>query len=160
MLLSNCKVKWAKVHQVDRTFTPAWSIQVYVNSEQIEALKKAAREASAGKYDPAFKHDDDGTFITCTRKEKRKDGTENKPPRVVDLSKRDFKDDIGNGSVCNVIAAPFAYDAGGKKGVTMILDAVQVVEWVEYKGSEDFEDAPAAPAAAGIGASADDDLPF
>lgn len=140
MILKNCKIKWAKVHQVDRTFTPAWSINAYLSPEQIEAVKAAADEASAGKLQVSFKHDDDGTYISCTRKEKRRDGTNNKPPRVVDVMKRPFTEEVGNGSVCNIIANPFPYDTAGKKGVTMILEAVQVIDWHEYKGNEDFED--------------------
>lgn len=155
MILSNCKVKWAKVHQVDRTFTPAWSIQVYLNSEQMDAVKAAATEVSEGKLAASFKHDDDGTYITCSRKEKKRDGTMNKAPRVVDAKKQPFTEEIGNGSVCSIIANAFAYDAAGKKGVTMILEAVQVVNWVEYKGNEDFADP--------VGANGEvekDDLPF
>lgn len=160
MILTNCKVKWAKVHQVDRTFTPAWSVQVYLNSEQIDAVKQAASEVSEGKLQASFKHDDDGTFITCSRKEKKRDGNMNKAPRVVDMQKQVFTEDIGNGSICNVITNAFAYDTAGKKGVTMILEAVQVVKWEEYKGNEDFEDAPVAN---GVPAGAEvekDDLPF
>lgn len=157
MILTGCKVKWAKVHQVDRTFTPAWSVQVYLNPEQIVAIKAAASEASEGKLQASFKHDDDGTYITCSRKEKKRDGSMNKPPRVVDIAKKPFAEEIGNGSICNVITNPFPYDTAGKKGVTMILEAVQVVNWVEYKGSEDFEDAPATAATNGADT---DDLPF
>lgn len=142
---------------MDRTFTPAWSIQVYLNSEQIEAIKFAAAEVSEGKLSASLKHDDDGTFITCSRKEKKRDGSMNKPPRVVDIKKHDFKEDIGNGSVCNVIANPFAYDTAGKKGVTMILEAVQVVKWEEYVGAEDFDDPTPEPVAAG---EENDGLPF
>jgi hypothetical protein len=141
MILKNCPIKWAKLHQVDRTFTPAWSINAYLTPEQIEAVKAAAAEVSDGKLTVSLKHDDDGTYISCSRKEKRRDGTDNKPPRLVDANKRPFTEEVGNGSICNIIAKPFKYDTAGKKGVTMILEAVQVVDWHEYKGNEDFDSA-------------------
>jgi len=150
MILNNCKVKWAHVHQVDRRFTPRWTINVYLNAEQVNALRTDK---------VPLKNDDEGTYITATRNEKRKDGDPNKPPRVVDMAKQPFTKDIGNGSVCNVIVTPFDYEFAGKKGVTVLLDAVQVVEWKEYVGEEDFGEPEAKPAVA-AGSGEDDDLPF
>ncbi len=149
MILNNCKVKWAHVHQVDRRFTPRWTINVYLNAEQVNALRTDK---------VPLKNDDEGTYITATRNETRKDRTPNKPPRVVDMAKQPFTKEIGNGSVCNVIVTPFDYEFAGKKGVTVLLDAVQVVEWKEYVGEEDFGEPAQKPAV--VGEDEMDPLPF
>ena len=48
---------------------------------------------------------------------------------------------IANGSVVNVKAVPYDWDYAGKSGVSADLAAVQIVDFIEWTGSqvEDFD---------------------
>ncbi|HRA18802.1 MAG TPA: hypothetical protein PLZ24_16835 [Flavobacteriales bacterium] len=149
MILNNCKVKWAHVHEPNNNFPPpTWSINIYLNGEQLNAIKAEGIP---------FKTDDDGPYFQAKRKTANADGKAISPPRVVDLAKQPFAKEIGNGSVCNVIVDFYDWEFNKKKGRGAWLNAVQVVEWKEYVGSEDFGEPEAAPSVAN---SPEDDLPF
>jgi hypothetical protein len=47
---------------------------------------------------------------------------------------------VGNGSVIKIAGLLQTYDAGGNKGVTAYLNAVQLIELVEFGGSASFEE--------------------
>lgn len=151
MILNNCKVKWAHVHEPNNNFPPpSWSVNVYLNGEQLNAVKAEGIP---------FKTDDDGAYIQAKRKVKTVSGKDMKPPRVVDMAKQPFTKEIGNGSICNVIITPYEWEFNKKTGKGAWLDAIQVVEWKEYVGSEDFGEPEAKPAVV-AGSEEDDGLPF
>lgn len=151
MILNNCKVKWAHVHEPNNNFPPpTWSINVYLNPEQLNAIK-AERVP--------FKTDDEGAYIQAKRKTKTTEGKDIKPPRVVDINKQPFAKDIGNGSICNIILDFYDWEFNKKSGRGAWLNAVQVVEWKEYVGSEDFGEPEPKPAVDNT-PEGEDDLPF
>lgn len=151
MILNNCKVKWAHVHEPNNNFPPpAWSINIYLNAEQLNAVKAEG---------VPFKTDDDGAYIQAKRKVKTNEGKEIKPPRVVDMAKQPFTKEIGNWSVCNVIVDFYDWEFNKKSGRGAWLNAVQVVDWKEYVGSEDFGEPEEKPAVV-AGGEEDDGLPF
>ena len=86
----------------------------------------------------------------------RKDGGVNSPPKVVDSNNTPMHNTlIGNGSLVNVKFSPYEWTFGNKQGIGLDLQAVQVVDLVEYStGEEDFE-----PVSGGYQAS-DEDIPF
>jgi hypothetical protein len=55
---------------------------------------------------------------------------------VVDSQMKPCNVDIGWGSTVKVSYSPIQYTVNGKSGVTMYFNAVQVIELVEYEGSE------------------------
>lgn len=89
------------------------------------------------------------------------DGKVNKPPVVIDGSKRDLADKaIWSGSKGNLRVLAFAAtDPDGSGGISLLLDTVQVVEAV-YGGDglDDFDEV-AAPASKPITADDDFDAP-
>ena len=153
MILNNCKVKWAHVHEPDSRFPPpSWSVNIYLDPDQLTAVAKEG---------VPFKTDDDGPYIQAKRKTKNQKGSDVKPPRVVDMMKKPFTEEIGNGSICNVIVQPYDWTFGGKKGRGMWLDAIQVGTWDEYKGNEDFGEPVGAVSKPSVEQAADEsDLPF
>ena len=160
IMVKNARVKWAKVHRPDNTFPPArWSVDVYPNAEgmkEILAVVEALREPGDKN---AFRiKGEDERFFTAKRNEKTHKGDAKTPPRVVDANRQPFAENIGNGSVCNVIVSFYHYDTFGG-GVGCELEAVQVINHVPYKqgDSVDFEATDQQPKSA---FGSDDNLPF
>ena len=66
-------------------------------------------------------------------KVKRKDGSLNQPPKVVDSQLNPITNTlVGNGSKIKVSYRPFEWNFGGRSGVSAGLNSVQVLELVEY----------------------------
>lgn len=131
MKLNNCKVKWAHVHEPNNSFPPpTWSINIYLSGEQLNEVKAEGLP---------FKTDEEGAYIVAKRKTKTVEGKDIPAPRVVDMNKQPFNKEIGNGSVCNVIFDVYEWEYMKRKGKSAWLNAVQVVDWKEYLGKEDFD---------------------
>lgn len=137
MMLKNVSVKWAKVIKAGKAYDDShpdeWSVNMYVTQEDSDALIErgvACKEDKEG-----------GSFFVAKRSTKTRAGDNAKPPVVVDVSKAPFTEEIGNGSVCNVIVTLFPWSKGKAKGVKLYLQGVQVVTHVPYGGgaSMDFE---------------------
>ena len=127
------KCHYASIIEPNTKFDPVWSIQVEVNDSNRDIIDGAGLPITD-------KGDDRGEFVTIKRKVMRKDGTERKAPIVKD-SQNNLWDGkkIANGSVVNVKAIPFDWDYAGKTGISADLAAVQVVDFVEWTGNEDFD---------------------
>lgn len=150
IIVSNAKVRWAKVQKPEDAFgKDQWSIDVYPSAADAEKLRGAGLQLKDGEGGP---------FITAKRNAKSKKGNDISPPRVVDADKRPFGGLIGNGSTCNVIISVYPWTFGTRKGMGAWLEAVQVVDLVQYspKDSVDF-DVEDSPQPIGGG---DDSLPF
>jgi len=149
MILYNCEVKWARLTAPDQ-MSGKWSIRIYLSPEQADALRAERLELKADE--------DKRVFINASRKPVTSKGKKVEPPRVVGMDKKPFEKEIGNGSICNIIADPYDWTFGNKTGRGLWLNAVQVVTWKEYVGHEDFD----APEGAQVNEPVNefDDLPF
>lgn len=128
MVIKNCSVRYAKVHQPGKAYeetAPAeWSVNMYVSEEDRDALM-------ARGVNP--KEDKDGAeYFVAKRAVSSRAGADIKAPLVVDAKKMPFTDDIGNGSVCNVAVTLFPWSKGKKSGVKVYLQAVQVMTHIAY----------------------------
>ena len=98
--------------------------------KEIYVEEFGAKKLTAAAQLP-FKTNDDGT-TTFNFKTKT-------IPKLFDSKGNPIKDiadlKVGSGSSIKVAAAAKAYNAGGKTGVTMYLNAVQIIDLVEYSGS-------------------------
>ena len=151
-VVTNAKVKWAKVFEPDGTFPPArWSVNIYPNALDRDELSKHGIQFRTDEKDG-------GLFFVAKRNVETQAGKKMDPPRVVDGLKKPFAQPIGNGSVCNVIVNIYPWTFGKKTGIGAWLEAVQVVEHVPYEASDrpDFD----AVGAATAGAATKDDMPF
>ena len=84
------------------------------------------------------KGDDRGDFVTVKRRVRRKDGSLNRAPDLVDGQKRTMTNTlIGNGSKINVHYTTYEWEFKGRAGVSADLRAVQVVDLIPYNTEAD-----------------------
>ncbi len=127
------KVYWASVIEPNTTFEPAWQLDLCLDDN---TKKLAESDGLVIKN----KGDDRGDFITLKRKVMTRTGDQREAPRVTDSQNNPWDTkSIGNGSKCNIKYSTFEWAAAGRSGVSGFLNAVQVVDLVEYNGKADFE---------------------
>jgi len=142
---------WACVQTPNVKFEPTYQIDVTIDAKQAKEVKATGI---------SVKETDDGEFIVkLRRKQFKKDGSENKKPRVVDAHKQPFEGLIGNGSLVNVIFNVFEWKNNFGAGISADLRGVQVLELVEYGDDEDFEEEDGGFVQQ-TNNNEDDDLPF
>ena len=136
-----CSCQWAKVHEPDREYKK-YSIDLLLEPEtdsHKEFLAMLKEEAEKAKGSPPYKKavDKDGNETGKYRVKFRS----NYPPSVVDAENTPVPPsiNIGNGSMVKVAYALKPYEVSGKKGITLYLNGVQVLDLVEFKGSSGFE---------------------
>lgn len=136
-----CKLQGAPSWGFENSFKE-WSADVYVDEQTIEKLKTEGLEKR-------IKTSRDGEqYVKFSRKELKKDGTPNKPIRIVGPDgKTEFPSSqkIGNGSTVNV---NFAINENARYGNLTNILSMQVYELVEYQKDE-FEANPNAVASVG-----------
>ena len=124
------KAYWASVQQPNTTYEPEWSVDIIVDDNN-----RAAIEADGLTI--KNKGDERGDFVHIRQRVKRRDGTDNEAPIVVDAQTNPSKKLIGSGSTVNVQYTPYSWEMNGKSGVTPILKKVQIIDLVSY--GEDFD---------------------
>ena len=149
MPILNGKAYWASVVSPNTTFDEdgVYSVDIAVDANN---KKLAEAEGLSIKN----KGDDRGDFVTIKRKAKRKDGSANKAPDVMDGMKRPLQNTlIGNGSDVNVLFKTYEWNhkPTGRSGKSADLKANQVIDLVAYEGgnttASEFEEIPDAPSA-------------
>jgi len=128
--LQNVRVKYAKVIKPGKAYDDGapdeWSVNMYLTPEGRDAVMAAGANP---------KEDKEGIeYWVAKRKTVNAKGEATKAPPVVDGAKRPFTDDIGNGSVCNIVVTLFPWERKGRSGVFIYLNAVQVVNHVPFGG--------------------------
>lgn len=131
MSVAKGTAEWARIlgpaTQNEFEEAPVWSIDLRVDDEEKDRLEELGLKP---------KQKDDHVF-NFKQKLLRKDGvTENRPPSVVDGAKNPWPEDklIGNGSVVKVAFNTYEHKMVSKFGLGKGLQAVQVLEHVEYSG--------------------------
>ena len=133
MPVLNGKAYWASVVTPNTTFDEdgVYSIDLAVDEEN---KKSAVSEGLSIKN----KGDERGDFVTIKRKAKRKDGSLNRAPDIMDNMKRPLQNTlIGNGSTVNVLFKTYEWNhkPTNRSGKSADLQAVQVVNLIPYEGS-------------------------
>ena len=133
MPVLNGKAYWASVVTPNTTFDEdgVYSIDLAVDEEN---KKSAVSEGLSIKN----KGDERGDFVTIKRKAKRKDGSLNRAPDIMDNMKRPLQNTlIGNGSTVNVLFKTYewSHKPTNRSGKSADLQAVQVVNLIPYEGS-------------------------
>lgn len=133
MIIRNVVVKWASVHEPNTRFKPRWEVNIYPDEETCAMLEQEYKLELKTEKDTGEK------FYKCTRSVTTAKGKELTPPKVVGRDpKVPFTENIGNGSICNVMVTIREVDAFGQKKMKAYLDGIQVMEHVPY--GETFED--------------------
>ena len=130
MPVLNGKAYWASVVTPNTTFDEdgVYSIDLAVDEEN---KKSAVAEGLSIKN----KGDERGDFVTIKRKAKRKDGSANRAPDIMDNMKRPLQNTlIGNGSTVNVLFKTYEWNhkPTNRSGKSADLQAVQVVNLITY----------------------------
>ena len=129
-VLREVRCQWASVIEPNTKFEHRWEIDAILNSEQAAQLVDAGVKIKdvEGVQTLRFKRKCTGT---------KKDGGTFKldPPKVVDAAKQPFTSLIGNGSLVNIAYTIRKGEMMGKPYCKADLDAVQVLELVEYGGA-------------------------
>lgn len=102
-------------------------------------VKNAVKGVGVQKVRP---EDERGNFVTIKSGLTDKQTNQLIPPKVVDSKNNVIGSDvlIGNGSVVRVRTNVFDYNFKGKTGTSLGLQALQVLELVEYNGNTAFDE--------------------
>lgn len=132
-ILKEVKCKWAKVHEPDDRYEEKWTITAVLDNKLAEDLEDVGFN---------IKIDGDGDKVLEVKtKVNKKNGTKNKAPQVVGSDGRTpFTDNIGNGSTVNIKVYAKYMTVSGKEFLPAYLNAVQVIDHVEYTGGVAFDD--------------------
>ena len=125
---------WASIKTPNTTFEPVYTVNLVVDQTVADDF------ASRGH---TVKQMNEGPALIVKRKVNGPNGMIRNAPRLIDQNKQEINWAVGNGATVRVQCSEFEWEYAGKSGKSLDLQAVQVVELVEYKaedGSEFFDD--------------------
>ena len=125
---------WASLTRPNEKFEPMWRIDLAVDSKSAEDLKGQGISIGETTIDEKVIPN----IIKFKRKVKKANGEKNSQPQLVDADKKPFDKIVGNGSKVKVMYKPYEWNFKGRKGIGLDLQAVQVMDLVEYTPKEDF----------------------
>jgi hypothetical protein len=133
MAVLSGKAHWASISSPNSTFEPVWQVDLAVEGAELEKAKEMGLTIMN-------KDDDRGSFVRIKRKVYRKDGSKNKSPILKDSKNHVLSEvNVGNGSDVRVLFKSFDWEYAGKKGIGADLQAMQVINLIEYEAGEDFD---------------------
>ena len=133
-MIVNGTAYWASIKTPNTTFEPMYTVNLVVD--------QAIADDFAGRGH-TVKQMDEGPALVIKRKVNGPNGMVRNAPRLIDQNKQDINLAVGNGSQVRVQCSEYEWEYAGKSGKSLDLQAVQVIELVEYKaedGSEFFDD--------------------
>jgi hypothetical protein len=125
---------WPKLVDKHSPFgTLQWDVQVVTNND----ATKAQLESAGVK----MKKGDNGYYANIKRKAVKANGEPQEPPKVVDTDKEEMAPSkiksMGNGSKGHIKLFSYDWEMAGKKGVSAMLVAMQITDYVSYDGAGD-----------------------
>jgi len=121
---------WASIKEPNTTFEPMYTVNLVVDEETANDF------ASRGH---TIKQMDEGSAIVIKRKVNGPNGMVRVAPRLLDQNKQEVHLAVGNGSKVRVQYNEYDWEWKGKAGKGLDLQAVQIVDLVEYKSSDGSE---------------------
>jgi hypothetical protein len=125
---------WASIKTPNTTFEPMYTVNLVVDEATANDF------ASRGH---TIKQMDEGSAVVVKRKVNGPNGMVRSAPRLLDQNKQEVNLAVGNGSKVRVQCNEYAWEYAGKAGKSLDLQAVQIVDLIEYKaedGSEFFDE--------------------
>ena len=125
---------WASITTPNTTFEPVYTVNLVVDNETANDF------ASRGH---TVKQMDEGPALIMKRKVNGPKGMVRPAPRLFDKDKQEVSTAVGNGSQVRVQFNEYDWEYAGKQGKGLDLQAVQVLNLVEYRngdGDEFFTD--------------------
>lgn len=125
---------WASITRPNEKFEPMWRVDVALSDKDAEDFKsKGINLKESVIEDKTVKN-----LVTFKRKVSKANGDKNSQPTLVDAEKKPLDKIVGNGSKVKVMYKSYDWNYKGKTGVGLDLQAVQVVDLIEYQPKEDF----------------------
>jgi PKD repeat protein len=125
---------WASITTPNTTYEPVYTVNLVVDDETANDF------ASRGH---TVKQMDEGPALIMKRKVNGPKGMVRPAPRLFDKDKQEISTAVGNGSQVRVQFNEYDWEYAGKQGKGLDLQAVQVMNLVEYRngdGDEFFTD--------------------
>jgi len=125
---------WASITTPNTTYEPVYTVNLVVDNETANDF------ASRGH---TVKQMDEGPALIMKRKVNGPKGMIRPAPRLFDKDKQEISTAVGNGSQVRVQFNEYDWEYAGKQGKGLDLQAVQVLNLVEYRngdGDEFFTD--------------------
>ena len=126
---------WASLTRPNEKFEPMWTIDLSVDEKSANELKEQGIKVGETTVDETTIPN----IVKFKRKCSKANGDKNTQPQLVDASKNPLDKIVGNGSKVKVMYKPYEWNFKGKKGMGLDLQAVQVIDLVEYTPREDFD---------------------
>jgi len=125
---------WASITRPNEKFEPMWRIDLAVDDATASEFQKQGFSVGETTInDETIKN-----IIKFKRKVSKANGEKNQQPQLVDADKKPIDKIIGNGSKVKVMYKSYDWNYKGKTGKGLDLQAVQVLDLVEYTPNEDF----------------------
>ena len=115
---------WASIKTPNTTFEPVFTVNLVVSQDVADDF------ASKGH---TVKQMDEGPALIIKRKVNGPNGMVRNAPRLLDQNKQDVNLAVGNGSKVRVQCNEYEWEYAGKEGKSLDLQAVQIIDLVEYK---------------------------
>lgn len=132
------KIKWCKHLRPDAQYDK-WSVVMYVEGEDLDKV----RELQGKGIRNAVKKDDDGWFITLSRKtsiETRGKSIPLSPPKVIDRDGNILEELVGNGSDGIAKCILWTYTHAGVQGKALRWEALRVDNLIPFTNASDYPD--------------------
>lgn len=126
---------WASLTRPNEKFEPMWRIDLAVDDKTAEDFRSQGISVGETVVDEQTI----SNIIRFKRKVQKANGDKNTQPQLVDGAKNPLDKIVGNGSKVKVMYKPYEWNFKGKKGMGLDLQAVQVIDLVEYTPREDFD---------------------
>lgn len=134
MAIVEGKAYWASITRPNEKFEPMWRLDLAVDDATASEFQKEGISIGETVVDnQTIKN-----VIKFKRKVSKANGDKNQPPQLVDAEKKPLDKIVGNGSKVKVMYKSYDWNYKGKTGKGLDLQAVQVLDLVEYTPKEDF----------------------
>ena len=130
-MVYECTAMWANITTPNTRFEPKYSIDLVVDNDTAQSLKK---EGFNVKFDK-----EEGPTITIKRNVNGPNGMIRKAPKLLDGSKNEMDCLVGNVSKVKVQARPWEMTRNGQDFKGLELQAVQVIDLVQYSSGDGDE---------------------
>ncbi len=135
MAIVEGKAYWASITRPNEKFEPMWRVDLAVDDATASEFQKQGFTIGETTInDETIKN-----IIKFKRKVSKANGDRNQQPQLVDAEKKPLDKIVGNGSKVKVMYKSYDWNYKGKTGKGLDLQAVQVIDLVEYTPKESFE---------------------
>lgn len=126
---------WASITRPNEKFEPMWRIDLAVDDATASEFQKQGFSVGETTInDETIKN-----IIKFKRKVSKANGDKNQQPQLVDAEKKPLDKIVGNGSKVKVMYKSYDWNYKGKTGKGLDLQAVQVLDLVEYTPNDEFK---------------------